>query len=446
MQQTVYAELLDRCVAADFDAAFSEDGAFIPKDIRGRRYWYFQEAGTKKQRYAGPENAELLERIFQHRQSRSSERERRSLVSTLVRSASLPRPLPAVGNALAAMATAGVFRLRAVLVGTVAYQTYSASLGVRLPRGAMETLDVDIAQDRNVSVAVKDAVSGMLDTLRAADPTFRAVPPKPGAEGVWSYKTGQGDIRVEFLTPNRGPDSDALVHLPALDSYALQLRFLDYLIRDPQPAVVLHGPGILVNVPAPERYALHKLIVARRRAATSGKANKDLEQAQSLLSVLVTARPHELLEAWGEARGRGMKWHNLMLEGLGMIDRKVRDATLKALGRPRSDVPGLTIDLTSIKPSYHPASDTLKVDAVSGRDRIVCVIEGLALTRLSGRAVDPIRNRLAAMQDRIEVFERHFKLIEAALRKKYLHEAVDSAEIIRLTVTDLVNDGKKQPR
>lgn len=141
-----------------------------------------------------------------------------------------------------------------------------------------------------------------------------------------------------------------------------------------------------------------------------------------------------------------MKWHNLMLEGLGMIDRKVRDATLKALGRPRSDVPGLTIDLTSIKPSYHPASDTLKVDAVSGRDRIVCVIEGLALTRLSGRAVDPIRNRLAAMQDRIEVFERHFKLIEAALRKKYLHEAVDSAEIIRLTVTDLVNDGKKQPR
>ncbi len=446
MQQTVYAELLDRCVAADFDTAFSEDGAFIQKNIRGRRYWYFQETGTKKQRYAGPETAELLERISQHQQSRSSERERRSLVSALVRSASLPRPLPAVGNALTAMATAGVFRLRAVLVGTVAFQTYSASLGVRLPRSTMETLDIDIAQDRNVSVAMKDTVSDMLDTLRAADPTFRAIPPKPGAEGVWSYKTGKGDVRIEFLTPNRGPDNDALVHLPALDSYALQLRFLDYLIRDPQPAVVLYGPGILVNVPAPERYALHKLIVARRRAATSGKANKDLEQAQSLLSVLVTSRPHELVEAWSEARGRGAKWHSLMLEGLGMIDRKVRDATLKVLERPRSDIPGLTIELTSIKPSYHPASDTLKMDAVSRRDRIVCVIEGEALTRLSGRTVDPIRDRLGAMHERTGAFEQNFSLIETALQRKYLHEPIDSAEIVRLTVADFLSNGRTRRR
>jgi len=178
MQQTVYAELLDRCVSNDFGAAFPENGTFVAKDIRDRRYWYFQEAGDKKQRYVGPENAELLERISRHRESKDSERERRSLVSTLVRSASLPRPLPAVGNALAAMAVAGVFRLRGVLVGTVAFQTYSASLGMRLPRSAMETLDVDIAQDRNVSVAMKDSSTHSALPTRPSIPSQRSRAPK----------------------------------------------------------------------------------------------------------------------------------------------------------------------------------------------------------------------------------------------------------------------------
>jgi len=36
-----------------------------------------------------------------------------------------------------------------------------------------------------------------------------------------------------------------------------------------------HG-GVLVNVPKPERYAVHKLIVAQRRTATAAKRPKDL--------------------------------------------------------------------------------------------------------------------------------------------------------------------------
>ena len=74
--------------------------------------------------------------------------------------------------------------------------------------------------------------------------------------------------RVELLTPHQGADErgDDLVPLPSLPGLGAQpLRFLDYLLYGEVPTVVLHGPGIAVNVPAPERYAVHKLIVATRR-------------------------------------------------------------------------------------------------------------------------------------------------------------------------------------
>jgi hypothetical protein len=59
-------------------------------------------------------------------------------------------------------------------------------------------------------------------------------------------------------------------------------------------AVALHGPGIPINVRAPERFALHKLLVSRMRIATSrsqAKATKDLDQARALIAVLRHQRP-----------------------------------------------------------------------------------------------------------------------------------------------------------
>ena len=139
--QTVYAELLERCAIAAFSRAFPEKGVFTPKAVGERRYWYFQtgSAEERTQKYVGPETPELLEQIRHHKAVRDDERERRSLVSTLVRSFRLPRPIPEIGNVLEALAEAGVFRLRGVLVGTVAYQTYSAMLGVRLPLAVLQT-------------------------------------------------------------------------------------------------------------------------------------------------------------------------------------------------------------------------------------------------------------------------------------------------------------------
>jgi hypothetical protein len=286
--QTAYAELLERSATAAFESAFG-DGTFIAKEIKGRRYWYFQ-APTKedrRQRYVGPETPELLERIARARRHNDDLKERRSLVSTLVRSAFLPKPPEEIGHVVAALAAAGVFRLRAILIGTVAYQTYSAMLGTRLPNATIRTDDIDIAQDRNISIAVGDRTEPVIEILRQADPDFRAVPTLHGA-AAFSYRSKK--VRVDLLTPNTGPDSDEPVRLHALGSDAQQLRFLDFLMREPEPAVLLHDAGVLVTVPAPERYALHKLIVATRRVGATGKAEKDLRQASALFPILVRKR------------------------------------------------------------------------------------------------------------------------------------------------------------
>lgn len=338
--QTAYADLVDRCTSAAFDDAFTENGVFTSKTVRGRRYWYFQvaTAGGRRQRYVGPETSELLDRIGRHKNARHDQRERQALVSTLVRSAHLPRPLPEVGEILAALAQAGVFRLRGVLVGTIAYQTFPAMLGTRLPVATVQTGDVDVAQFSDVPVAVEDSTPAILEILRDVDKSFRPIPYAHDSRRVTSYRARSG-IRVDFLTPNKGRDTDVPRSLPALGTDAQPLRFLDFLIHEPEPAVVLHGVGIYVLVPAPERYAVHKLIVARRRGASSAKREKDIRQAEALFAVLVRKRPQELKAAWTEAYSRGKAWRQLLGEGLGLVDPDARDQMLRVVGAPRPVVP-----------------------------------------------------------------------------------------------------------
>ncbi len=331
--QTTYAELLERCASSAFSDAFSEDGVFTPKSIKGRRYWYFQAstAEGRTQRYVGPETPELLERIAHHKMTRDDDREQRALVSTLVRSFGLPRPIPEIGSVIAALAKAGVFRLRGILVGTMAYQAYSAMLGIKLPISTLHTADVDIAQFKNVSIAIKDHTPPILEILKGVNKTFRAVPHTNDGRKTTSY-VAKGGLRVDFLTPNEGSDTDRPQGLPAFQTDAQPLRFLDYLIHEPEPAAILYDAGIYVLVPAPARYAVHKLIVSRRRPEGTAKRDKDLQQAEALLSILAQKRPYELKSAWGEALQRGQKWRQLLLEGASQLSPQNRDIILKSVG------------------------------------------------------------------------------------------------------------------
>lgn len=429
--QTTYAELLERCATAAFHDAFDGEGAFTPKTVKGRRYWYFQ-AGTgeaRTQRYVGPETPELLERIARHKEARDDERERRALVSTLVRSFYLARPIPEIGDVIAALAKAGVFRLRGVLVGTVAYQTYTAMLGVRLSAGSLQTGDVDIAQFKNVSVAVEDSTPPVLEILKEVDKTFRAVPHTVDGRRVTSY-AAKGGLRVDFLTPNEGGETGKPQALPALQTDAQPLRFLDFLIHDPEPAVILHGAGIYVQVPAPARYAIHKLIVSRRRPEGQAKRDKDLVQAEALLEALAEKRPHELKSAWQEAYERGPTWRQLMTEGIGLLSAAARDLILKSVDGRRSMIPGMDLTFNNPPARYDFSRDivTFAGDAPGGS--VACAISREALD-------DHFGTDGLGQEGRLEGFLKNRSRIEALARAKYLSLPVEEPGAVLIKTMDV---------
>lgn len=429
--QTTYAELLERCANAAFNDAFTEDGAFTSKTLKERKYWYFQTGtgAARTQRYVGPETPELLDRVAHHKETRDDERERRALVSTLVRSFGLPRPIREIGDVIAALARAGVFRLRGVLVGTVAYQTYAAMLGVRLSAAPLQTGDIDIAQFKNVSVAIGDSTPPVLEILKEVDKTFRAIPHVDDGRRVTSY-TSKGGLRVDFLTPNEGKETGKPQALPALQTDAQPLRFLDFLIHDPEPAVILHGAGIHVHVPAPARYAVHKLIVSRRRPEGLAKRDKDLQQADALFEVLGQKRPNELRLAWQEANKRGPSWRELLNQGLAAVSGTGRDWLLKAIDGRRSAIADIDLTFNNPPPRYDFSRDVVTFVGQALGSSVSCEISREALD-------DHFGTNGLDQKGRVEAFLKNRSRIELMASAKYLSWPIEEPGTVLIKTMDV---------
>lgn len=341
MYQTMLAELGQRSFDAAWTADFPSSGRFTPVTVKNRRYWYFDQpdgSGGRTRRYVGPaDDSEIASRVAMFLEQKDDLRARRRMVSSLTREGGMIAPDSMSGDVVEALATGGLFRLRGVLIGTVAFQTYSGILGVRLPMAAILTGDADIAQDYAISAEVNDSLPPIIELLRGVDPTFRPVPHRSGAAAASSFQTASG-YRVEFLTSNRGSDDymDQPARMPALGGASADpLRFLDFLIRDPVRTILLHKSGISTLVPAPERYAVHKLIVASRRRADGGSAikrDKDVMQAELLFEALLeTRRASDLALVYNEAWGRGEGWQEGIRTGAGMMTMRGKDYLRKGL-------------------------------------------------------------------------------------------------------------------
>jgi hypothetical protein len=334
--QTLYAELSERAHLARMADDFGPAGQFIQRTHQGRNYWYYRfldQNSVRKDRYVGRDTPELADRIARFRDEKSDYKERRGIVAALKR-VGLRGPDPLTGRVLEALAEAGVFRMRAVVVGTTAYQTYPGLLGVRLPLTDATTNDLDLAQSQGVSVAIDDELdSPLLDILHRVDERFEPLP-APFAKGRASRFVLGNRYRVDILTPLQGPNDETLVALPALKADAQPLRFLDFLIYREVQSVILWGAGVPVNVPSPERFALHKLLVSRLRLETKdaqAKAGKDIRQASELLRVLNEQRPYELKDLWNELTNRGDRWRTLVTEAISLIDPVLRESLHRAI-------------------------------------------------------------------------------------------------------------------
>ena len=428
-EQTLYAELVDRCSTAAFETDFSPSGGFVKVTVKGRNYWYFQQStrdasGHQPRKYVGPDTPEIRELIENHGRAKDDYRERRHIIATLRRSG-FQSPPEQIGRILQVLSAAGIFRMRACLIGTTAYQLYGQLLGARLPHVTLQTNDIDIAQFTAISLAISkdERTPPLIEILKEADPSFRSIPHSQARNATATYINRHG-YRVEVLTENRGPETERPARLPAIGTDAQRLRFLeDQIIEEAQSLRI-------GNVPPPARYALHKLIVAQRRREGATKVNKDLEQAEALIDAVAGRRPKELDEAWRDALERGPRWQHYLTTGLGMISARVRDKALHVFGTARSTIPGQDLQFSDAPPRYDFVRDAIFFDGHAGRERVICGISREALDDHFG--ADGL-----GKQERLKLFRRHRAEIQEIAKAIYLHKPVSAENLVLITTEDV---------
>jgi hypothetical protein len=290
--------------------------------VRGSRaYWYdtYRTGASVNKAYIGEDTEELRARLANLDSLRLDRAERSSHRARLIRILRAEGFLGldvSMGSLLAALADAGVFRLGGTVVGTIAFRLYEGELGRRLQfDDTAQTNDVDIASFEQLSLALDDVVSEPL-TKVLQDFSFDPMPTLD-RNRTWRWRQTRGETLVEFLTPSFSENED-LRPLAALGVHAQSLHYLNYLLAEPIKAAVTYRSGILVQIPRPERFAIHKLIIADRRrdGADSLKARKDRRQAAFLVQALAEDRPDDLRDAVGDAMDRGQRWRDRLTASL----------------------------------------------------------------------------------------------------------------------------------
>jgi len=196
---------------------------------------------------------------------------------------------------IASLHNHGVFEAGALLVGSHAYGALLNQLGVRAAQYA--TQDVDIARNAELAFA-KPARKSFLDMIRESGIAFVEVPQLDRRKPGTSFKeAGSSFFQVDLLVPST-TDAIGVVRVPELGAHATALPYLKFLLTESQEGVLLAREGCCaIRVPAPERFALHKLLVSQLRAQRGGKSAKDISQAAVLLAVLAERHPGAIEEA-----------------------------------------------------------------------------------------------------------------------------------------------------
>lgn len=309
---TLYADLAQRVGTDGVTPA-----SISRRLVGGSRRLYAVLPGTIRQQvYLGTEGDPAAEaKAAAHRRAAEVARTNRATVA-LIKRAGIPGPDPSTGRVLVALASAGLFEAGLVLVGTAAFQLYSGVVGAYLSSSALMTQDIDISF---VRFAAPRAVDGepLEAVLQRADPSFEAV--MAGTDTLpKKFRSDTTKLEVDVVTtPGR---STAPVLLRSLGCSAEPLAFMDYLIHDAISVVALYGSGVRVRVPAPERFAVHKLVVSQLRPDRSPKRAKDIVQAAEIIAAMRMREPDTIDDALADARARGAKWRKLIDAGMVRVD------------------------------------------------------------------------------------------------------------------------------
>lgn len=322
--QTAFANLLGPALHADLYRSIATlPGGFSTKTVRNRMYWYYQYKidGKLIQVYVGPDSDPAVQELLAHKAPEAVQVGAAAHLRRLTRSAlelgcvAMP---PAHVKVLKRLSDHRVFRAGGILIGTHAFLAYQNMLGVHWAAGTA-TMDIDFAHPgRNIAIALPSDLR--IDTHKAIESLQMGF--LPNASNTTYTKEDEKDFQIDFVT-SQGRE-DAPHYIESLNVTLQPLKFMEFSMEDVQQTAALSPEGpIVVNCPAPERFALHKLLVAgERKGEFATKANKDIDQAHCLIACLVDARPGSLEDTCVDLVSRGKGWRSRFAEGLAILRRR----------------------------------------------------------------------------------------------------------------------------
>lgn len=335
--QTAYAELQDQLRTQNIGELSALPGSFQRLIKRGNPYIYYNFRdmdGSQRMAYVGPEDERVKQLIEKAKASKSESGA--EIIQAQTNSAialgcmgTLTKHFRVVNR----LGQYGFFRAGGILIGTHAFLAMGNMLGVKWT-SSNKTMDVDFAHaGKNVSVALGANLKlSVHDALTSLEMGLLPIAEFSGKTGAQYRNPKDPELRLDFVT-SETRDGKTVV-LPDLGLALECLKFMEYSLIETTQAVLLSKSGAcIVNIPAPQRYAIHKLIVyGERPISERAKANKDLGQSASIIKVLLDMGHASLVKAaWDDAVSRGPGWEKRANQG--------RRALLKMY--PDLDVPEL---------------------------------------------------------------------------------------------------------
>jgi hypothetical protein len=317
---TAYAQLHTAALGLELHRDASHlRGSYSIKKIKNKAHWYFsyREADqTLRQMYVGPDNAQT-QALVAHAKANTPHTQTQPLAkvaSTLGCNTVLRQHL----SVILRLNEYGFFRAGGVLIGTHAFLAYSNALGIRWT-STEQTVDIDFAHaGKNISIALPATVRAEPHAaITTMSEGFLPLIQYHGKAGASYRHATQAEYQIDFLCPKHSTSDDP-IHIPNLDVALQPLRFMEFSLEQVQQTTLMDSTGrsVVVTLPAPERYAVHKLlIIGERTGAFKSKVSKDLAQVAALVSYFLENDRASLALAWDDALSRGPGWVKRAREG-----------------------------------------------------------------------------------------------------------------------------------
>lgn len=318
--QAAYSEMFEALRFATLRRSVADlHGSFAAKTVKGRRYWYFafRDAvdGKVRQLYVGPDSPQLQALIERKAEvPPGADQLQRQAAAAIVLGCTAM--VSAHFRIVRQFEQVGFFHAGGVLVGSHAFAAYGNLLGARWMQSA-QTFDVDFAMGRPDDAISLVVPAPPVDVPSTIEQLAMGFVPHAALGGASYESSADIGLRIDFLTPKGREGRSEFVE--SLNIPLQPLPFLDYLIEAPVQVALMeaHGQSVLVNVPDPARFAVHKLIVSQERPVRErAKAAKDVAQAAALIEYHLDMAPSAMANAYLDAASRGKGWRQRVDDGV----------------------------------------------------------------------------------------------------------------------------------